>query len=163
MKKLIVSCVVCIVIIPALFYYFIMPRVELGIETTLQMPPLGPLMAVGLKLKNQGTTELKQICLKINVYDQTINKEMASYQYNITQLKPWYAEKEYKYDFSINGTFSIDDTTATQYDTFSITLQIEFKTLGGGELSQVFTHTYVGGEDAPARISYNDKIFAWGS
>lgn len=157
MKKLIVSCVVCIVIIPALFYCFIMPRVELDVETTLQMPPLGPLMAVSLKLKNQGTTELKQICLKINVYDQTRNKEMANYQYNITQLKSWYAEKEYKYNFSIY------DFTATQYDTFSITLQIEFKTSGGGELSQVFTHTYVGGEDAPARISYTDKIFAWGS
>lgn len=155
-KKLIVSCVVCIVIIPALFYYFIMPRVELNVETTLQMPPLGPLMAVSLKLKNQGTTELKQICLKINVYDQTRNKEMANYQYNITQLRPWYAEKEYKYNFSIY------DFTASQYDTFSITLQIEFKTAGGGELSQVFTHTY-NGEEEPVRISYTDKIFAWGS
>jgi hypothetical protein len=156
-RKLLLAIILAISIISAstLLYCFVIPRVEVKVETHLFTPILGPLLIINLRVKNEGTIEVENLTCRLEVKDLTIDKSLYTGWFNLTKLLPWYLEGEKV------GYFNLTDFEASQEDTFELTLEVTLNTSQVKNLTSKFKYIYNGTKE-PARVFWVDKVFSWG-
>jgi len=142
--SIIIILIIVAILIIALSYHFLIPRLELKVITEYRESS-GLAINVDSKLKNEGTLSIQNFYMNITVLNSSLGM-VARGEYNLSDLE---AHSSYKFD---NIYFYGD-----QYDKYMILIQINFES-DGKDYSKIFDHTV----DENMRIKYEDSIFSWG-